>query len=572
MTKNTIKTKLLIFIILLGLIPLIIIGYFGYSISYDLIMEREKEKVAFFFDNIEGKLTKFFCNTQKDLIFLRDITSDNLDSANSDLDSLNKNKLENIYYNFSKSNIQYDQIRFIGKDGFEKIRINNDGKKPYVVPKKQLQYKGNRYYFEKSYNLKKEEMYISDIDLNREKGEIEKPLKPMIRFTTPLYKGDELKGFLVVNLNVKYILKDIENLKEQNKYNNLIITDKDGYYLLNPEKSKEWGSSKDLDTGANFKKDYPSLYNIIDKSTSMLIKRVDSNILASYPIKLKCLEDKKLTLFLTIGQKYYMEPVIKFRNFFIVIILISIILLLIIGNLISKRLTNPILNIVRAVNNIGKGHFDINLEINTKDELEDLSIEITNMSQELKRMYMNMEDLVDERTKELKLAHEELEEMAIKDPLTGLYNRHYFNEVIENILDEDKDLSNDEIWMFLMIDIDSFKSINDTYGHNIGDIVLKDVADILKGSSRENDIVVRYGGDEFLVILQGSHKDGTEKYISRVKDKLYRWNQDENILDHNLTLSIGYSGYKESSSILEVISDADKMMYENKMNKKRQGK
>jgi diguanylate cyclase (GGDEF)-like protein len=93
----------------------------------------------------------------------------------------------------------------------------------------------------------------------------------------------------------------------------------------------------------------------------------------------------------------------------------------------------------------------------------------------------------------------QLRELAIHDPLTGLYNRHYMNETLKRELAraarEKYPVS------FVMIDIDHFKRVNDTFGHNAGDAVLQDLAALLQKTSRGSDIIYRYGGDEFLAIL-----------------------------------------------------------------------
>lgn len=123
--------------------------------------------------------------------------------------------------------------------------------------------------------------------------------------------------------------------------------------------------------------------------------------------------------------------------------------------------------------------------------------------------------------------------------------------------------------MILIIDVDKFKFINDNYGHNVGDVVLMEVARLLKVSSRESDTVVRYGGDEFLVVLYDSDKEIAEKYISRLNENLEEWNKTAKILNHQLTLSIGYDEYNGEKNILEVINNADKMMYEHKMAKRK---
>ena len=567
MNSYGIRKRLLIIILLVALIPLVIMGFFGYLNTKNIINDREEEKLQNFFSNIEGKLIKFFYNSEKDVNFLKEITKQELTLTNDELIYDTKKEIENVYYHFSKNNIQYDQIKFIDKDGYEQVRINNLEGEPYIVSRDELQYKGNRYYVKQSKNLKEGQIYVSNLDLNRENGKIEIPYKPVIRYVTPIYIEDKLMGFVVLNLNANYILKDIEKVQNENKYNNLMLINKEGKYILHPQKSKEWGSEEDLNTGENFKNDYLDIYEEILTTDQMEIRHIKSNILAWDIVKLDSIKDGGLILFVEIQEDKYLQPLKAFRTLFIIVLIITGLIVSITSGIIVKYFTNPIIKLAKAVSNIGKGNFDVDLTIETNDELQTLSKEIENMSQDLKSMYVNMEELVYEKTKELQKAKDKLEEFANRDSLTGLYNRHYFNEYISIIADQG--IEENKQLIFLMIDIDKFKYINDTYGHNIGDIVLKDVASILKKSSRDSDIVVRYGGDEFLVVLYGEHSELVHKYIDRVREKIKLYNENNDILKHELTLSIGFDEYKGKRDILEVINSADKMMYENKMAKRK---
>lgn len=566
MLRHSIRTRLLVLIVLVAVVPMAFLGYSGYSNNKKFINEKEEEKINYFFTEIRGMMVKFFNITSRDIAFLKSVVEDHMPNSYENLDENNKKEIENILYNFSKINVQYDQVRFIDHEGYEKIRINNDVRTVTMVPKEELQYKGDSYYMEEAYALMPGEVYISDIDLNHENGELETPLKPVVRYIVPVYTEEKLRGFVALNLNVGYLLMDIERRRGQNGYGNMMVFDNHGYYMLNPDKSKEWGCENGLGSAENFDKDYTGLLEDIFSSEKLTIKDKGSNILAWRSVELKGLGNKKLAMFLDISKDKYLQPLSSFRNLFMFQVVVSILALIIGGIMIATYLTRPILKIVNSVESIGKGHFDVELEIKTGDELELLGYEIKKMSYELKDMYKNMEEIVNERTKELQLAHQEMEEMATKDSLTGLYNRHYFNQYIQNI---DKNIGGGHRnLMILIIDVDKFKSINDNYGHNIGDVVLKDVAKILKKSARDSDITVRYGGDEFLVALYDSKKELAEKYIERVKECLDQWNSESGILNHELTLSIGYDEYSGDKHILEAINNADKMMYDNKMAKR----
>jgi len=162
-----------------------------------------------------------------------------------------------------------------------------------------------------------------------------------------------------------------------------------------------------------------------------------------------------------------------------------------------------------------------------------------------------------------------LAELAIKDQLTNLYNRHFFNEIIE------KETAGAERrarpLSFIMIDIDNFKEINDTLGHLTGDKLLVEAANLIKKVVRKSDLVFRFGGDEFLVILMDADCDTPRDMVQRILDGLDRWNKvNADAFDCRLSFSIGCSTYKKGRNVLEALKEADTMMYKNK-NEKRKG-
>ncbi|MFO7626913.1 MAG: diguanylate cyclase [Candidatus Fermentibacteraceae bacterium] len=150
-------------------------------------------------------------------------------------------------------------------------------------------------------------------------------------------------------------------------------------------------------------------------------------------------------------------------------------------------------------------------------------------------------------------------DQAIHDPLTGTYNRNHFNRLVE--LEENRARRDGTTLGFIMVDVDNFKAINDTRGHQTGDTVLREVAAVLQRAVRKADTVIRYGGDEFLIIL--SRVDSmTEMVESRIRNMLGK----EVFPGFRVTVSMGHSQWEPGlgSSIDEAISRADRMMYEEK--------
>lgn len=154
---------------------------------------------------------------------------------------------------------------------------------------------------------------------------------------------------------------------------------------------------------------------------------------------------------------------------------------------------------------------------------------------------------------------EALEKKVCSDKLTTAYNREFFDKNIEIILDDNE--KNSLKTVIVMFDIDHFKNVNDTFGHDVGDEVLKEFVNIIKSISRFNDILIRWGGEEFLMIL--SIKD--ENILSKLLEK-YR----ETVANNNfkfigkVTCSIGASIYDSSEMIKDTIKKADTALYEAK--------
>ena len=156
-----------------------------------------------------------------------------------------------------------------------------------------------------------------------------------------------------------------------------------------------------------------------------------------------------------------------------------------------------------------------------------------------------------------------LRERSIRDPLTKLYNRRYFNETLKKEIERSKRRGYTD--GFLMIDVNRFKEINDRYSHKTGDEVLQAVAGILKSNVRSADTVVRYGGDEFLIMLIEADS-GVDATAGRIKKAVSEWNEESSLIDFPLTLAIGISHWSPSQSrdVEAALKEADEKMYEDK--------
>ncbi|MGC8502484.1 GGDEF domain-containing protein [Desulfurella sp.] len=146
-----------------------------------------------------------------------------------------------------------------------------------------------------------------------------------------------------------------------------------------------------------------------------------------------------------------------------------------------------------------------------------------------------------------------------KDPLTNAYNRLFLEEYITLLFNEAQ--KNNINFACLFIDIDNFKSVNDTYGHKTGDQFLKEIAKIINKNLRENDVCVRYGGEEFIVILKNVPKNVAINIANRIKNSVEAFNLN----GIKITVSIGISFWPDScKNFTDCVKNADYAMYQAK--------
>jgi len=155
---------------------------------------------------------------------------------------------------------------------------------------------------------------------------------------------------------------------------------------------------------------------------------------------------------------------------------------------------------------------------------------------------------------------EKIEDLANKDLLTDLYNHSFFQKKLKDYFGLAKETN--KIFSVLILDIDFFKKVNDTYGHLAGDKVLKDFAKILKKNTRKTDIVARYGGEEFGIIIPDCDKTCTEKVLEKIKDVVTNHIFEFENHKIKITFSAGFTIYnKKYKSAQDMLSNADKGLY-----------
>jgi diguanylate cyclase (GGDEF)-like protein len=253
------------------------------------------------------------------------------------------------------------------------------------------------------------------------------------------------------------------------------------------------------------------------------------------------------------------------------------------NKLVKKPLYDLIENIDRLELDIKNSasiipNYNDSFEIHTLKTAFNLMINrVVNKQNQLEALNATLEDKVNERTEMYELindkllqAQKELHLKVIKDDMTGLYNRRYFNETFPKMINSAK-RSSDNLTL-VIFDIDCFKQYNDTYGHQAGDLALKDVADAVSTSmNRADDYVFRLGGEEFGILFRGIEHNNAVEYIDNIRKRIenLQIEHKNNAASPFLTCSFGMLTVKTGTNNMtseEIYKKTDQLLYEAKNN------
>ncbi|MDM5272393.1 EAL domain-containing protein [Sulfurovum sp. zt1-1] len=235
-----------------------------------------------------------------------------------------------------------------------------------------------------------------------------------------------------------------------------------------------------------------------------------------------------------------------------ILVIVTLLVLWSLHRFVSKRLTQPLNQVMGQIEKIEHSDYTPSQSVHTGDELEMISDSINQLAQ-----------TINKRERELKASQKDLEFLSLYDALTNLPNRRLFISKLEYALHKAQAQSTKLAIMFL--DIDQFKQINDTLGHNVGDQLLQAVATRLNHVIRSVDTLARLGGDEFILMIE--NVEGSKEIETIAQKILNVFNEpfvfDEHIL--NTTVSIGISVYPEDGEdTVTLIKHADMAMYHSK--------
>nr|WP_049766971.1 diguanylate cyclase [Sulfuricurvum kujiense] len=451
-------------------------------------------------------------------------------------------------------------------------------------------------------------IWHSKLDLNIENGKIEVPFRPTIRIATPIYNKDKFVGIVIINMLTNKLL---DSLRTSPVFEHYII-DKEGNFILHPDDKLSW--SKYAKTSAKLISDFPTEASQIlsgvrkgenfyaytlddvlhndddaililkpkaDYKHSLILSNIQSavvviilSILLSIPLALYAsitpsklqkalwISNKELKRFTDILDKYVISVTTKTNS---IITTVSSAFERVSGYT-KEELYGKKINIIRHPDTLKETHEDL---WNTIENGNEWHGELKNKDKEGQEYWLeeSIIPIKDENESIISYisvgiditAKKELERISTIDKLTGVFNRRQLDQCIHHEIEKasryHRPLS------LLMIDIDHFKKVNDTYGHQIGDYALVAVSKILSEHIRSSDVLGRFGGEEFVVLCPESDKNEAAALAENLRHEVESFSFDA---IGSLTISIGVSELKAEMSNDELLYKADIALYKAK--------
>ena len=554
--RHGIAFKLGLLLATFGLVAMGIVGYYSYSSSRATLVAAAQRDLLTATQVLGRNFKSSIDEIARDSLLLAGLPATPVVASAGGVTEHDKKELADVFTALLSVHPEFFQIRLIGarNHGLELVRVDRDGGKLVRIPDADLQEKGHYPYVFNTLQLGRGQVHLSDITINHEMGAHSGLHRPTVRVATPVVAGDgKVLGLIVINLDLNSLFARLKS-DLPNAYQ-LYLSNHWGDYLIHPDPAVAFG----FDAGRRiliqeFFEPVSSLIN--GKSASVVTnieaaKQADGGLVAAFVrLPIGGSSDKH---FVILGLSQPLENVVRETRQLgwttVQMILVLGVLAIALAALVSRAVTRQLRAMVGAVQLFSKEQVVSELPSDRQDEIGLLARSLNDMQSTI---VANMSELIESR--------HALKHLAQHDSLTGLPNRALFDDRLRQAIALAR---RDQTHVALLfVDLDDFKAVNDTWGHHVGDLLLRDAAKRLEACVRNADTVGRLGGDEFVVLLPFLEEEHDALLVA---DKIcHALRQPFDLDGRNLVISasIGVAVYPEhGGDELTLSQSADAAMY-----------
>lgn len=555
--RFSIALKLGCLMALFGILPTGLAGYYSYTSSRDILLKAAERdlltSVQVLGRNLHGNLDDIGLDAQ---LLANGPEVRELPGASSQSVRLHaQDNLAELFRAMLQVHPDYMQIRLISAvdHGLELVRVDRDGERLLRVSGADLQEKAHYAYVFDTLRLAPGETRLSPIVINHEQGAHSGLGKPTLHVSTPVADASgKVFALLVINVDLDQLFNQLQgDLPAQYQ---VYLSNRWGDLLVHPDHQRTFG----FDKGRRLfiQDEFPEVARLLgEKHKDHLISRSvaqeqQDGLVAAFVRISNNAQTSEPFIVLGLGQSQslVLAEASRVGQKIVQIVLLFSLLALLTAIITSRAVIRPLKSMTQAVQLFSRERKISELS-SRQDELGQLAQSFREMQEEI---LSQLEDLTHSRTA--------FEHLSRHDPLTGLPNRRVFFDRLERALINSQ--SSGKHLAVLFVDLDHFKSINDRYGHSLGDHVLKAVANLLRSATCENDSVARLGGDEFVIFFEAVED---AQHIVTILEKLHNRFQLPLFIDGHevrINASMGVSMFpRDGNDIEALVQHADHAMY-----------
>jgi len=471
-------------------------------------------------------------------------------------DEARRSALADAFHAMLRANPEYFQVRLISAHdhGLELVRVDRDTQGTVRVPDDQLQEKEHFAYVFRALSLGRGEVFLSKIGIDHELGAHAALNQPTLHISSPVAREDgKPLGLIVISVDVVRVFKELK--ADLPAYLQLYLANEWGDFLIHPDASQTFG----FDQGRRvlIQDSFTQVQPLLQGSARQVLARAGAvpgqpdPLLGAF-IRLPLARETDRS-FVVLGIAEPLTEILQStrilgRTVLQIVVAVSAIAI-VLAMFASRLVTQPLNQMTREMKRFSSEHLVGELPTQRNDEIGELA-----------RGFDEMQRRIATTMAELDASRKHLAHMARHDTLTDLPNRAVFLDRLEHAILSTK--RSGGCLAVLFIDLDRFKHVNDTHGHAVGDLALVETAKLLKSAVREVDTVARWGGDEFVILLEAMDEEHEARRVAQVLLDRFARNVPVGGRLIDLGASIGISLYpRDAFDAAELIQRADEAMY-----------
>lgn len=550
-------------LVTVGLLGTSLTGYFAYQASREQLIKSSEERLQTATHVLMRQVTVALDDVKADVLLLAQHPQAPriLQRSTPGFQALSEKNVAKIFEGLMAVNPAYFQIRLIesANYGMERVRMDRGMGALLPVTGDDLQEKGHYPYVYETLRLPPGAIHVSRAMINHEVGAHAGEHRPALQVAAPVHDANHAIGLVVINVDLQGLFAQLAaDLPPELE---LYLANRRGDYLIHPDPSRSFAFDRGQE--ARVQDEFPAIAALLNDARDTESHLVTTNF-ASGPEPLVAAFDQRTIQGMEDGDGFILglsQPLSsvlseskQLASITLGIVLSFSALSVLLAIFLARAFNRPLYRIVEEVRRFSVDGKIGSLPVERQDEIGELAHSIKQMEKQIQH-----------QIEDLQTQQELLDHIASHDSLTGLPNRRMFLDRLEHALERAK--RQHEQLLLLFIDLDDFKTINDTHGHAAGDAVLQAVAKRLRDLLRASDTAARLGGDEFIVLLEGEWNDTQiAQMVNKVETALKAPIPYRDIELH-AGGSIGYSRFpQDGSTSSTLIAAADQAMYHCKSN------